>query len=62
MERSTVSTRTNSMMVSGYTDRVRRDIIKGGLERKHQVENVIEKGTWLRFRTREEIYEMKGSN
>ena len=51
-----------SMMVSGYTDRVRRDIIKGVLERKHQVEEEIENGTRVRFRTREEIDEMKGTN
>ena len=38
------------------------EVIKGVLERKHQVEEEIENGTRVRFRTREEIDEMKGTN
>ena len=53
---------SNSMRVSGYTEKVRRDIVKGVLERGKQVESEIEAGTRVRFRTREEIDEMKGKN
>ena len=53
---------SNSMMVSGYSEKVRRDIVKGVLERGKQVESEIEAGNRVRFRTREEIDEMKSKN
>ena len=41
---------------------MRRDIIKGLLKKKHQVEREIDNGTRVRFMTREERDEMKGTN
>ena len=48
-----------SMMVSGYPESTRRDIVKGVLERSEEVEKEIREGTRIRFRTRSEIDEQK---
>ena len=48
-----------SMMVSGYPDRNRRDIVKGVMERSEEVEREIREGTRVRFRSRKEIEKMK---
>ena len=53
---------SHSMMVSLYSERVRRDIVKGVLERKQKLEGEIEQGTRVRFRTREEIDQIESRN
>ena len=57
--RETLSELSYSMMISGYSERVRLDIIRGVLERAKVIEQEIEKGDRVRFRNRKEIEDKK---
>ena len=58
----TMSEYINVLRISGYDERYRYTLLKGILERRRQMNEKIEAGTWTRYRSRQQIILQKAKS